>query len=81
MTTAATIYIFRQGTRRHGYTLDKSGANLTSTLCGIPWVALSAITPQPGEGTRAGPSMTDVQAGIARDGFYIADDVVTVTVR
>lgn len=79
MNRAASIYIFRQGIRRYGYTLDKSGANLTSNFPSAPWEAMSAITSEPGEAPRAGPSMTDVQAGIARDGYYVVDGAVTVT--
>lgn len=79
MTNAITIHIFRQGTGRYGYTLDKSGANLTENFHGTPWETVSSTTPQLGEGPRAGPPLAVVQEGIAQDSYYVVDNAVTVT--
>ncbi len=81
MPETQTIHLFRAGSSGVvGYTLDPTGSNLPKDAVPGPWERLNTIRVGQKDSPRAGPDIKIVQAAIERDGFYIASEVINVTV-
>jgi hypothetical protein len=72
-----TVFVFRSGSNRYGYTLDESGANLPK-IPSAPWRKHSTLNLD-GSSRKVGIEAEDVLSAIGRYGYSITEKLIKVT--